>query len=186
MNLLEAVNTVLPYLGSHFMTSIENTQNPTVSLIVSSIERHRKSLISKGWWFNKVVETLPVNTDGRITLPTYCVALYSLDNRNVEKQGSYLFDLDNNTRYFTEAVKVIMVKDTTFEELPHYAQMVVAYRACAEVYVQDYEYNNTLQIINSIVAENLRDLQQEDIRKMSYNVTNTYASKFKSMRRPFR
>ena len=185
MNLLEAVNTVLPYIGAHVVTSIENTTHPTVSLIVRAIDRQRKSLITRGWWFNTVVEELPVTVDGRINVPTYTVSLYGLDNQ-VEIQGNYLFDLTNNTRYFKQPTKVKLVKDTSFEELPYYAQMVVVYRACAEVYIQDYEYNNTVQILNSIVAENMRDLQQEDIRKMKYNITNTYASKFKSMRRPYR
>ena len=186
MNLLEAVNTVLPYLGSHVVTSLEDSRNPTVNLILQAMERHRKGLITKGWWFNITNVDLPVNVDKRIQVPTYCVSIYGKPPINVEIQGSYLFDLDNNTRYFNSGVSITMIKDTSFEELPIYAQMVVVYKACSEVYLQDFEYNNTLQLINNIVAESLRDLEQEDIRKRRYNSLNNYTSKYKSMRRPYR
>lgn len=68
MKLLDAVNTVLPYLGEHPVTDLD-TAHPTVDLILAAIERQRSSLLAEGWWFNERTLTLPVNTAGRLMHP---------------------------------------------------------------------------------------------------------------------
>ena len=57
MKLLDAVNTVLPYLGEHPVTDID-TAHPTVDLIVAAINRHREAFLSEGWWFNEGTVTV--------------------------------------------------------------------------------------------------------------------------------
>jgi len=167
MKLLDAVNTVLPYLGEHPVTDID-TAHPTVDLIVAAINRHREAFLSEGWWFNEGTVTLPVNTDGKIDAPTKIISIYGLDC-NVEIDGSDLFNLDENSMYFTRPIKVEVIKDVEFEKLPLYAAHTVMYTAAIEIYTADFGVESSVQVLQSY-AENARQkCVQENLRKRKYN-----------------
>lgn len=169
MNLLDAVNTVLPQLGEHPVTAID-VAHPTVDLILLAIERQRNFLLSEGWWFNEATLTLPVNTDGRIDTPIDILSIYGVDC-NVEIDGEKLFDLDNNTRYFTSPITVEVKKDIAFEKLPIYAQLYITYLAASEVYVADFGLENAVQLLEQKAEQNRQKLVQENIRKRKYNTS---------------
>ena len=77
MELLEAVNTVMPYHGEHVVTDVDTTKHPTVDLILMGLERNRKALLSEGWWFNDVIKVpLQPDTSGRIPAPSDSLNVY--------------------------------------------------------------------------------------------------------------
>lgn len=168
MLLLEAVNTVLPYLGEHKITNVIESKHPTVNLITDAIERQNKAALSEGWWFNEYVQTIPVNTSGRIDVPKDILAVYGL-NIDVAIDGEFFFDLANDTRYFTQALKVRLIKYIDFERLPHYMAQYVMYRACHEMYIQDNGADTTAQTILSLATEARGLLKQENLRGRRYN-----------------
>lgn len=167
MNLLQAVNTVLPYLGEHPVTDLD-TAHPTVDLIVNAIDRHRQSLLAEGWFFNEVTRTLPVNTDGKIDAPTGIVAIYGVDC-NVELDGDNLYNVDEGSWYFSKPVKVELIRDIPFDRLPLYASNVVLYQAGIEVYTADFGVEQTIQVLQNFSEANRIKLVQENIRKRHYN-----------------
>lgn len=167
MKLLDAVNTVLPYLGEHPVTDIDTT-HPTVDLIVKAIDRQRQALLAEGWWFNEGTVTLPVNTDGKIDTPTGIISIYGLDC-DVEIDGANLRDTYNNSEYFSAPITVELIKDTPFEKLPLYAAHVCLYNAATEVYTADFGVESSVQVLQSL-SENARmKLNQENLRKRRYN-----------------
>ena len=167
MKLLDAVNTVLPYMGEHPVTDLD-TSHPTVDLIIKAIDRQRQALLAEGWWFNECTVTLPVNTDGKIDTPTGIISIYGTDC-DVEIDGDNLRDTYKNTEYFDEPITVELIKDTPFERLPLYAAHVCLYNAAIEVYTADFGVENTIQVLQSL-SENARmKLNQENIRKRRYN-----------------
>lgn len=168
MELLKAVNTILPYLGEHVITRIETTRHPTVDLIVAALNRSRLELLSQGWWFNEAHLVLPVNTDGMIDTPTGTLAIYGLDC-NVSTQGTRLFNIWDNSKYFKAPIRVRQVQDTPFEDLPHLAATTVMYNALIEVYVSDFGVDATIQAMQMKHQQNEVLLKQENMRNRGYN-----------------
>lgn len=176
MKLLDAVNTVLPYMGEHPVTDID-TAHPTVDLIIKALERNRMSLLAEGWWFNEATVVLPANTDGRIATPTAILAIYGR-GCSVEIDGEYLFDLDQNSQTFTDPITVELIKDIPFEKLPLYAAYKVLYDAATEIYTADFGLENSVQVLQSLSEQNRVRLHQENLRKRKYNSSAFRSGKF--------
>lgn len=169
MDLLTAVNTVLPQLGEHTITQIEGARHPTVAAIVASIDRQRITFLSDGWWFNELYITLPVNTDGQIETPQRTISLEGITKR-VAPQGEKLLDLETGSWYFTAPVDVKLIQDWDFEDLPHAAAMYITYMAGVEVYTADLGVENSLQIMQSFANQNMALVRQENLRQRGYNL----------------
>lgn len=181
MELLEAVNTVLPYLGEHIIDSIDTTRHPTVDLIKAAVERARRELIAEGWWFNEAHLRIGVNSDGKMDKPQDTLAIYGL-NYNVAVKDTRLFNLSTNSEYFTEPLNARVVKDVEFNDLPYYAAAAVVYKAAVEVYTADFGSDNTLQILDSKYAEARRMLVQENLRNRRWNSENSIRVRSKAFK----
>lgn len=168
MELLEAVNTVLPHLGEHSVTRVEGARHPTVDLIVAAIQRHRMRVLSEGLWFNEITITLPVNTDGMIDVPNDVLAVYGVDC-NVEMLGGNFIDLDTGGKTFTKPIKVKLIQDVPFEDLPLNVAQYVTYKAGAEVYIQDYGYEESVPFLEQAAITSELFVKQENLRKRKYN-----------------
>lgn len=168
MELLKAVNTVLPHLGEHVITRIEGAKHPTVDLILAAIDRHRMTILSEGLWFNELTLTIPVNSDGRIDVPKDTIAVYGVDC-DVEIDGERFFDLNTGSRYFDRPITVRIVRDVEFHKLPINVALCVTYSAGAEVYLQDYGRENTVPELQQLADRNTILISQENLRKRKYN-----------------
>lgn len=168
MELLQAVNTVLPHLGEHVVTRIEGTRHPTVDLITAAIERQRLTVLSAGLWFNEIIVDLPVNTDGQIDVPYGTVAVYGVDCA-VEIDGERFFDLLTGSAYFSKSIKVKLIRDIEFEKLPINVALAITYAAGAEVYLQDYGRENSVEELQRMADRSWVLVHQEDLRKRRYN-----------------
>ena len=169
MELLEAVNTVLPFMGEHPVTRVEGSSHPVVDAIVLAIARKTRLLLAEGWWFNEHTTTLEVETDGRIRAPSNCIAVYGISAK-VSIEGGYLYDLGNNTRYFTNSVDVKFIRNIPFTDLPEYAAQYVTYDAGIEVYTSDLGVEESLQVMQATANRSLAQLRQENLRNRDYNV----------------
>ena len=168
MELLQAVNAVLPHLGEHTITRVEGAKNPTVDLILGDIDRHRLSILAEGLWFNESTVILPVNTNGQIDIPQGTIAVYGIDC-NVELDGERFFDLNTASRYFQAPITVRLVRDVQFYRLPINVALCGTYRAGAEVYIQDYGAENTVPQLQELANMNWVQVTQENLRKRKYN-----------------
>lgn len=171
MELLQAVNAVLPHLGEHTITRVEGAKHPTVDLILGAIDRHRLSILAEGLWFNESTVILPVNTDGQIDVPQGTIAVYGIAC-NVELDGERFFDLNTASRYFSTPITVRLVRDVQFNRLPINVALCIAYRAGAEVYVQDYGREggaDSTTELQGLANMNWVQVTQENLRKRKYN-----------------
>lgn len=168
MDMLEAVNTVLPYMGEHVVTEVEGTKHPTVSLIQKSIARQTKTLLTKGWWFNELHLTLQPDTQGYIDVPNDTLEAFG-KNCNVALDGERFFNLDTGSRYFDKSIDVRVLLDRPFDKLPETAAMYVTYKAAIEVYTADLGAEDTLQILNNYANDNLVQLRETNLRQRKYN-----------------
>lgn len=172
MELLQAVNTVLPHLGEHTITRVEGAKHPTVDLIVAAIDRQRMEVLAEGLWFNMTTMTIPVNTDGQIDVPANTVSVYGYDY-NVELDGTKFIDLSTGSRYFLQPITVTIVRDVEFNRLPVNVALAVTYRAGAEVYLQDYGREGTVPELQNMATQNWNKVHQEDLRKNKFNSQRT-------------
>lgn len=168
MELLQAVNTVLPYLTEHPITRIEGTDHPTVDLILAAIDRQRLTVLGEGLWFNNENRTLNVEVDGRIKTPKDTIAIYGKD-RMVTVEGAYIYDVTNGTRYFTGAIDVELVLDKEFNKLPMYAALTITYAAAVEVYLQDYGNESVVGQLQALSNTNANLLRMEHERNTKRN-----------------
>lgn len=168
MELLEAVNTVLPHLGEHVVTRVEGSKHPTVDLIVSAIDRHRLRVLSEGKWFNELILTLPVNTDGQIDVPKGTLAAYGV-GCCVAIFGTKFKDTTTGSLYFNAPITVKLVVDVEFSKLPINVAQYVTYVAGAEVYTQDYGYEKSVPVLQQLASDNKLLIHQEELRQRSYN-----------------
>ena len=143
MKLLDAVNTVLPYMGEHPVTDLD-TAHPTVDLIIKAIDRQRQALLAEGWWFNERTLTLPVNTDGKIDAPTEIISIYGLDC-DVDIRGDDLIDTYTGSWLFSAPIKVEAIDSVTV----------------AREYAWDPEHMTEEERNNPLLAETLEKLSED-------------------------
>lgn len=172
MKLLDAINNILPHLGENPVTTSDSSKNPTVAIILDSIEEAKTTLITKGWWFNERTITLFPSSENEIFAPTNVLAFYPTDGRRVEIRADKMYDLDNGTFLFTEKVEGRLVDNLTFEELPTYAALVIQYKAAISVYTKDFGPESTIQVLSKGERESYDMLMTEHLRKRKFNSVN--------------
>lgn len=178
MTELDAVNTVLPYLGEHTVSSL-NSRNPTISLIQDALKNNASVLLAEGFWFNKQTRKLYPDSTGVIYTPESMLAMYPTGNRMFEPRGDKLWDIDNSTWYFTSEVEAVIIDDLYFNELPFYAQQAVMYAACIEVYTKDFGLDSTYQLLQQKYQQAALALRQESLRKEKYTMQKQSKARYR-------
>lgn len=144
MNLLDAINTCLSALGEARVTSTE-VRHPTVDLIRGTITLKTTELLERGWWFNTADVTMYPSTSGEMEYPVDALSVLGWGGEQFVPRGGMLFDLDNNTRFFTEAKRMQITYNVGFADLPECAANVVMWRASQQVYVGDLGVDAAVQ-----------------------------------------
>lgn len=132
---LQAVNTMLGYIGEAPVNSISNTAELPVSAAnaVSILDETSKEVQSNGWHFNteREVTLSPSAVDGTITL---AADILQVDHEGTEdidlvQRGTSLYDRKEKTDTFTKDIKVTVVKELPWDSLPEQARRYITLRA---------------------------------------------------------
>jgi hypothetical protein len=166
MNLLQAVNYILPYLGEAPVTSLD-IRHPTVAMVLDNIQTSRARLLARGWWFNELHTKLYPSSEGDISAPTQALAIYS--DVNIEERNGKIYNITDGTYVFTTPIDVKIIEDLSFEELPTYAALCIQERAAIDTYVKDFGVEKVVELIQTREKEALWALEQENLRKRKYN-----------------
>lgn len=132
---LQAVNTMLGYIGEAPVNSISNTAELPVSAAnaVSILDETSKEVQSSGWHFNteRDISLLGNAADGKITLDADILQVdhEGTDDIDLVQRGTSLFDRKNNTDVFTSEIKVTVVKELPWDSLPEQARRYITLRA---------------------------------------------------------
>ena len=172
MTELEAVNTVLTYLGDHTITRVEGSRHPTVGLIVAGLKRQRQALLTEKWWFNKLKLYIQPNTDGRVNVPEKTIAVYGISHE-VEMRGEYFYCVRTGSMQFPTGLHVELIQDMEYDELPMAVAMYVMYKAAIEVVTADQGVEDQIQILMNLAAENYKQMFREQCRKSGFNARPT-------------
>lgn len=144
MTLLDAINTCLSSLGEARVTST-TVRHPTVDLIRTTIDMKKTELLERGWWFNTSQATMYPSPTGEMEYPVDALSVLGYNGEMYVPRDGMLFDLDNNTKFFTEPKRMQITYNVDFEDLPECAANVVMQRANRAVYTGDLGVDASVQ-----------------------------------------
>ncbi|AJQ21051.1 tail tubular protein A [Klebsiella phage vB_KpnP_SU503] len=173
MRELDAVNLTLEALGESRVMDI-STSNPSAGLARSALARNRRGLLSTGYWFNVVEREITPTADGFIKVPWNQLAVYDAcsDNKYGVRYGN-LYNLVEQDEYFNSPVKIKVVLDLDFEDLPEHAAMWIANYTTAQVYLNDLGSDGNYANYAS-EAERYKSLVlREHLRNQKYSTSKT-------------
>lgn len=173
MLLLDAINYVLPKLGEHQVTSTDS-RSPTLRILLQLFDMHRRSLLGKGWWFNDFTVDLHPGVTGEIEIPAdtlSCTPLYS--RYGIGRKGGKLFNVQEQSYTFTEPVRVRVVQDTDWEELPEAMQKWIMYQVLIDQTVTDAGITGETQLWEREMQEAKQQLLSEHLRTKRYNTATS-------------
>lgn len=173
MRELEAINLTLEALGESRVMDV-NTSNPSAGLARSALARNRRGLLSTGYWFNVVEREIAPTADGFIKVPWNQLAVYDAcsDSKYGVRNGN-LYDLVEQDEYFDSPVKIKVVLDLDFEDLPEHAAMWIANYTTAQVYLNDLGSDGNYANYAS-EAERYKSLVlREHLRNQKYSTSKT-------------
>lgn len=168
MTLLDAINTCLSSLGEARVTST-TVRHPTVDLIRSTINLKKAELLERGWWFNTAQATMYPSSTGEMEYPVNALSVLGYCGEMYVPRGGMLFDLDNNTQYFTEPKSMQITYDMDFEDLPECAANVVMQRSNRAVYAGDLGIDTAVQNMQYNEQVNMATLDTMHMRNMRHS-----------------
>lgn len=168
MTLLEAVNTCLSALGESRVTSTE-VRHPTVDLILSTLAMKQRQLLERGWWFNISHVTMYPSNTNEMEYPVNALAIIGDNGETFVPRGGMLFDMDNNTQYFTEPKGMTVSYNLDFEDLPECAANVVMTRTAQEVYSGDLGPDSAVQRLNVLEIQSFAEMELQHMRNRRFN-----------------
>lgn len=173
MRELDAINLTLEALGESRVMDV-NTSNPSAGLARSALARNRRGLLSTGYWFNVVEREIAPAADGFIKVPWNQLAVYDAcsDSKYGVRNGN-LYDLVEQNEYFDSSVKIKVVLDLDFEDLPEHAAMWIANYTTAQVYLNDLGSDGNYANYASEAERYKALVLREHLRNQKYSTSKT-------------
>ena len=172
MSELEALNLLLRAIGSSPVNSLE-TPHPDAANGLTTLERLRRQLQKRGWWFNidfDVILTPDVN--GEILLPTTYDTMV-LEDMSLIKRGNKIYNRAKQTYLHTDPVRVIyIIQLLSWDEMPGSMQEYVTYVSAGQFVRDELEDLNKEQDYYASAQQVLIDLNRQDMAEGRYNMFN--------------
>lgn len=166
MTYLDAINTVLRYIGEYPVDSVD-VMYPTVELIKPALEEQRTALLIQGWWFNTSRNrTLQPDSIGQVQVPTDTLLCIPVTEEFVWN-GRYISRKDGTAP--NAPVQVDLVGDIPFEDLPLTAKYAVVYAAAYSVYVGDFGVDNSAEALLQQAQGYFQALTAQHTRTRKYS-----------------
>lgn len=174
MDMLLAVNRILPKLGEHPVTTLTG-RHSTVALIVAEVATQVDSICQAGWWFNEFNTTVALSPEGELVLPTDTLAFLPDDMQyNAVQRGGKLFNADTLTYLWTVPLAGKIKLRIPFEELPESAAQYAWYSALCAVYVTDIGLAQDYQVWTQAAAAAGNQMQAEHLDQKKYSTARTW------------
>lgn len=182
MRLLDAINLILPVLGEHPVTSIDQ-RHPTIGIILPIIEAELHEQLLNGWWFNEFPTTFYPDTEGEIAMGTDTLAFYPQSKRAVAR-GKRLFNVERGDFYWPAPVKGRVVVSVPFEELPESVARMITYSTLLRAYATDIGVESQLEVWQGQFADARFRAEAEHLRNKHYSTARS--RRFTNLRRALR
>lgn len=164
MQLLNAVNLVMPKLGERPVTSLL-VKHPTLAVLLPVIEQVRRTTLNRGWWFNEYDYTAMPDQDGLISLGTQTLSFVPCQPNTAILRGTVLFNPVTLTEVFTTSIKGVVTQDVDFDLLPESVANYVFYGALVQAYATDIGVTAELQVWQQLAGQGWSDMVGEHLRQ---------------------
>lgn len=175
---LEAVNIMLSAIGEAPVNRLSSglVEAETAETILNQINR---SVQAEGWHFNreKNVQVDPTN-NGEIVLAANTIRADAMIEHNTEfdlsQRGGKMYDLTNHTYNIGKAVKLDIVYELDFADIPAVARRYIAVKA-ARILQDQIVGSGELHTFNqNDEMEALIQLRDFENETADYNIANNY------------
>ena len=183
MDLLKAVNSILPKLGEHPVTSVE-AKSPTLAVVLPQLDETRMSLLITGWWFNEYPVTLYPDSEGGITTPNDMLSFVPDGRLHLAQRGKQFFNTADRSYKFPGPVRGVLVQDVPFEELPESVAQYVLYSALVVIYATDIGFEQVVQIWSGMANAAQAAMEAEHMKQMKYTIKSS--KRWTNLRRALR
>lgn len=136
MELLTAVNLILPAMGEHPVTRID-IKHPTLAVILPVIQSNIDKELMRGWWFNEYTHTLYPNSEKEIGLPDDTLAFIPEEGKPGSVRNKRLFNATTLDYLWDTPVTGLLQLRLPFNELPESFATFVFYKALVQIYLVD-------------------------------------------------
>lgn len=171
MNLLTAVNEILPKLGERPVTSIE-AKSPTLAVILPQIDAEIHLVLAPGWWFNTCynVDLFP-DSEGNLPVPEDTISFVpNRGYKDIVARGGRFYDTGTRSYIFTEKVQGTLIQWVNFDDLPETAQRFVLYSALVTIYATDIGMETVVGLWRQYAQQAQANMEQEHLRHRKYTV----------------
>ena len=168
MQLLDAVNLVLPKLGERPVTSL-SVKHPTLGVLLPILEQTKRSALMRGWWFNEFEYTAYPSTSGEIDIGITTLSFVPDLSDTAVVRGQRLYNPETLSYVFDGPVKGRVIHNVEFDELPESAAAYVFYSALIEAYTTDLGVTQELSVWQSIAGRAWSDLLAEHLRQRKHS-----------------
>ena len=167
MELLTAINRILPALGEHPVTRVD-TKHPTLAIIVPIIQAKLDETLLRGWWFNEFPYTLYQNNEGIIDMPAAALSFIARDVDAIVR-GRQLYNPTTMNFLWTAPVVGTLTQRILFDELPESVATYVFYSALIQTYLTDIGLESVVQKWEAVKQEAEATATQEHLRNKKYS-----------------
>lgn len=168
MELLTAVNLVMPKLGERAVTSL-TTKHPTLALLLPIIEQTLRTSLQRGWWFNEFEYTAYPSPEGEIDIGAEALSFVPDYDGVAVVRGQRLYNPQTLSYVFTEPVTGKVIQYVQFDELPESAASYVFNSALIEAYATDVGVTQELSVWQTNAARAWNDLLAEHLRQRKFS-----------------
>lgn len=167
VDLLTAVNLILPALGEHPVTRVD-VKHPTLAVLLPVIQSKIDTTLMRGWWFNEFRYDLHPDIEGEIAIPVDALAYIPDQQFNGVVRRGRLFNAETLTYKWPGTVSGVIQIRMTFEELPESVANFVFYGALVQVYLVDVGLENVVGEWKQIAKEAEYLATNEHLRNMRH------------------
>lgn len=168
MELLDAVNLIMPKLGERAVTSVV-TKHPTLAVLLPIMEQTRKNALRRGWWFNEFKYTAFPAPDGTIEIGVSVLSFTPEYPSTAVQRGTYLFNPETMSDKFQGPVRGVSITDVEFRALPESMATYVLYAAAIEMISTDIGVTQEIQVWQSLAGQAWSDVLAEHLKNKQYS-----------------
>lgn len=131
VNRLGAVNVMLEAIGQRPISSLSVTSQADVAMAEQLLDNTNREVQSEGWDFNTDIEySIALDGDSKIAVPADALSIDAhYKATHAVERGGFMWDRDNHTFVWDQAMKCDIIRFLSFSDLPSNARWYVTVKA---------------------------------------------------------
>jgi hypothetical protein len=174
MTQIDAINRMLRYIGELPIPSdivlddLEEGHEALQARVILN-ETLREEQEEK-YWFNKQTISFIPDTSGYITIPYNIISLQGSSSTNYVMEGGTLYDVDNETKIFTENVELDVLLEVQFDDVPDVFRTYVVLVAAKHLHTYLNGDDSTQAELKDKIQLQRIKLEKENLRQSKFNL----------------